>query len=563
MKRTALFLTLALHKPSGFSCKMKALILVTFLFFSLLPKAQTALPIQWIEQFGEVDEEYAFGIAVDDSSNTFVTGLIGQGDSSFNQKAQCVNHEIFVARYNSQGNAQWLTKVGALGTDIGWGIAIDKNHDIYTVSSFQDELYLNNDTLTCNGFIDILIMKYNAQGGLLWAKSAGGTLGDEGYGIATDSEDNVYITGSFIGTAQFDTLLITSKGLGDVFLAKYDRSGNLLWAINAGGSASSEDAGHSIAIDTADHVYVAGKFGGTAVFSTDTLVSRGSSDIFIARYDTSGVQQWIRQAGGAGMDLGQSIRTDSKGSLLVTGYFSQSAIFTSDTLISKGNSDIFISKYDPQGAALWTKAAGGSGQDEGASITSASDKKIYVAGYFADTATFGTYVLNSLGFYDAFLLCLDSSGNFEWIKPGGGPGMDAASAVCADSANAVYIAGIFDYTCAFDSLSVNSTYDQNFFLARFSAENTFTIHENPDGKGNLLIFPNPSDGQVTLLPAENMLAPVLPIKITNIMGELVFEQELSGTQDNYKVDLNVLKKGIYFLRTNVGGNMLCKKIIIR
>ena len=127
----------------------------------------------------------------------------------------------------------------------------------------------------------MFVAKYDANGVVMWAKQAGGTGDDVGYDVNVDTTGNVYVGGYFQGTASFGNTNVTSAGADDIFLAKYDNLGNLLWVRRAGGNGS--DKANDIAVDGTGNCYVAGAFGATATFDSTLLTSYGGSDAFIAQ----------------------------------------------------------------------------------------------------------------------------------------------------------------------------------------------------------------------------------------------------------------------------------------
>ncbi|MCB5245750.1 MAG: SBBP repeat-containing protein, partial [Candidatus Cloacimonetes bacterium] len=177
-----------------------------------------------------------------------------------------------------------------------------------------------------------------------WVEQAGGIGNDYGRSITIDSSGNSYITGYFYGTASFGSTTLTTTGSGavDIFVAKLDSSGNWLWAKQAGGN--NWDVGFGIATDSSGNSYVTGFFAESASFGSTTLTSSGGEDIFVAKLDSSGNWLWAKQAGGTGLDIGYGIATDSSGNSYVTGFFAESASFGSTTLTSSGGEDIFVAK---------------------------------------------------------------------------------------------------------------------------------------------------------------------------------------------------------------------------
>ena len=184
-----------------------------------------------------------------------------------------------------------------------------------------------------------------------WAKSAGGTTLDAGYSISTDAGGNVLVTGSFFAdsiTFGSTTLINAGGGNADIFVVKYDASGNALWAKSAGGT-SSDDEGLGISTDASGNVLVTGFFSSpTITFGSTTLTNAGSRDIFVVKYDASGNALWAKSAGGTSSDdRGFAISTDASGNVLVTGSFQSSSItFGSTTLTNAGSTDIFVAKLN-------------------------------------------------------------------------------------------------------------------------------------------------------------------------------------------------------------------------
>ncbi len=234
---------------------------------------------------------------------------------------------------------------------------------------------------------------------LVWAKRAGGTSIDFGRGIAVDGSGNSHVTGEFFGSATFgpgetNETTLTSAGNRDIFVAKYDASGDLVWAKRAGAGGASFDQGLGIAVDGSGNSYVTGHFVGSATFgpgetNETTLTSAGFDDIFVAKYDASGDLVWAKRAGGMSFnDFGQGIAVDGSGNSYVTGNFQGSATFgpgeTNQTTLtsSAGSFDIFVAKYDASGDLVWAKRAGGTAVDVGNGIAVDGSGNSYVTGDF-------------------------------------------------------------------------------------------------------------------------------------------------------------------------------------
>jgi hypothetical protein len=198
-----------------------------------------------------------------------------------------------------------------------------------------------------------------------WANKMGGTSEDVGLSIVTDANGNVYSTGYFGGTADFDPSLgvmnLNSKGDRDIFIQKLDEDGNLLWVKEIGGIG--RDVGFSIDVDVNGSIYITGYFQGVVDFDPDSgitnLTANGGIDIFIQKLNKNGKLLWVKQMSGTGIDVGLSINIDLNGNIYSTGYFQSVVDFDPNSgitnLTSNGDNDIFINKLDSNGNLLWAK----------------------------------------------------------------------------------------------------------------------------------------------------------------------------------------------------------------
>ncbi|TET39215.1 MAG: hypothetical protein E3J72_00810, partial [Planctomycetota bacterium] len=341
----------------------------------------------------------------------------------------------------------WAKKAGGGGDD--WGRSISTLSDgsaIVTgsftlVATFGNASEGNETILSSAGSYDIFIAKYNPDGTLAWAKSAGGSNWDEGYGISTLSDGSAILTGFFKNTCTFgnasegNETVLSSNINSEIFVAKYNPDGTLAWAKSAGGESS--DIGQSIAALSDGSAIVTGYFRDTATFGNASegnetiLSSAGIADIFIAKYNPDGTLAWAESVGGESVDYGSGISALPDGSALVTGAFQNTATFgvgegNETDLTSAGDYDIFIAKYNPDGTLAWAKRAGGGNYDTGHDISALSDGSAVVTGFFSTTATFGNAsegnetVLSSTGSFDIFIAKYNPDGTLNWAKSAGG-----------------------------------------------------------------------------------------------------------------------------------------------
>lgn len=299
-----------------------------------------------------------------------------------------------------------------------------------------------------------------------WANSFGGSWQDFGNEIVVDNEGNSIVVGHFNNTVDFDpgngTYNLTSSGASDIFILKLDTEGGLVWAKSIGGVTA--ESAKSSTVDDFGDILITGYFYDTVDFdpgpNTYSLTSNGMQDIFILKLSNEGNFLWAKSMGATnGSDIGNSIKTDIMGNVLVTGQFEETVDFDPSAnifnLSSIGNSDIFILKLDVEGNFSWAKNIGSSSSDYGHTIDIGSENFIYISGYFNDQMDFdpgpGVFEITPFGSYDAFILKLDLSGNFIWGKNFGGENSNTNSrSISIDLFNNVYTVGEFSQTVDFD-----------------------------------------------------------------------------------------------------------------
>ena len=370
-------------------------------------------------------------------------------------KKQILLLAMFILLGFSKANCQtqvpdWAWAKGApsysQGLGEGWSIATDKSNNVYVTGWFNESIKFGSFNLVTNHVYTFFLAKYDPSGNVKWAKSVVSSANaySEGYNICTDLSCNVYITGYFNDTVAFGSFNLTSAGQNDFFLVKYDSSGNALWAKSAGGTSDSYGLG--ISTDLSGKVYVTGYFFTPSIsFGSYFLTNAGVYDIFIAKYDSSGNVLWAKSAGGSGDDRGYGITTDKLSNVFITGRFASPIIaFGSDTLTDVGGYDVFLAKYDSSGHILWAKSAGGTSIDVGNYIAADASDNVYITGWYnSPSISFGSYTLTASGGYDAFLVKYDSSGNVSRAKSIGGAGDEYGYCITVDKSSKVFVSGSF------------------------------------------------------------------------------------------------------------------------
>jgi len=443
-----------------------------------------------------------------------------------------VSSICFLSIYSYAQAPDWLWAKSAIGTsdDYGYSVAADASGNSYLAGSFvSSTLTFGTTDLTNAGGYDIYLVRYDAGGNMIWAKSFGDVGNEEAYSVTVDGSGNIYLTGYFTSSSIiFGSDTLTNAGSSDIFLAKFDAGGNVLWAKSFGGT--DEDYSESVAIDSSGNIFVTGYFKSPTIsFGSYTLTNAGSSDIFLAKYDVAGNVLWAKRVGGVKWEAGRSVAVDVSGNIFMTGYFESSSIdFGAYTLTNAGGSDIFIAKYDADGNVLWAHSAGGTYYDYGYSVAVDVPGNCYVTGQYASaTLTFGTYILTNEGSDDIFLVKYDASGNVLWATSAGGNDFDQGMDVAVDRSGHPYIAGAYVSTSiTIGPSTLTNTGGMDILVAEYDTNGDALWAKSASGSGDENLTGIALDASGDPLVAGNFLSPTLAfdtIILTNPSGPTTYD----------------------------------------
>ncbi len=557
-------------------------ILTSILMLSFLLTIQsTAQNWQWAQSAGGLDVDFGSSVSTDANGNVYVTGtftspVITFGSTTLTNAGYA---NIFIVKYNSSGNVLWAKQAGGTNDDRGISFA-DANGNLYITGRFSSPA-ITFGAVTLNnlnpGLFDIFTVKYDSSGNALWAKGAGGSANDEGKSVVSDGSGNVYITGAFSSsTINFGsiTLLNANTDTLNIFVSKYDSSGNVIWAKNIGGTDN--DIGGSITTDVNSNVFVTGYFQSTSINFGGIVLTNANppfQDVFVTKYDSSGNVLWAKSAGGNSSDSPSSIIIDINGNAYLTGSFQSPTItFGSTTLTNAGGYDIFVTKYDSSGSIVWANSSGNIANDFSSSISCDNSGSIFVTGSFqSSTISFGSTTLTNAGSSDIFIVKYDISGNALWAESLGGLTLDGISRISATSNGNLFLTGGFQsVTMALGSITLTnannagSTYDM--FVGKLDYvtginESSNFINEN--------IFPNPVS-KSTIISFSLSQAERVSVKIFDMTGRLVKTlANAEMNEGNHQLEWNATDEkgnavgaGIYFLKVDARDFSETKKLSV-
>ena len=418
-------------------------------------------------------DESAFGITTDPAGNFIVTGQFS-GTIDFDPTAGTDNKvsngavDAYVMKINRDGTYAWTRTVGHSGTDGSWGVATDSAGNVYNCGNFGSTTDLDGtagvDNRVSAGNFDAYVTKYEANGDYGFSRTFGSTGADICYDVAVDAATNLYLSGSFSATVDFDfgagVVNQVSAGGSDAFVVKHNAAGTLAWAKRYGGTL--DDNGYGLDVTPAGDVYTSGPFQGTNIdfdstAGTDTRSSAGGNDTYLVKHLTDGSYGWVQTWGSTGDDQSFEAAADPvAGGVVAVGLFNGTVDFdgTSGTAnrTSAGSSDGYISKYNFDGTYAWTRIiAGSTSTDEAISVDIDNSSSVFVGGYFQGTVDMGDNVADdsrtSAGGRDAYINKYYRDGNFAWSATwGGSSGTDDSGTVAVDNFGNVFGAGAFTGT---------------------------------------------------------------------------------------------------------------------
>ena len=519
---------------------------------------------QWAKNSGGNNDESSNSVVTDAAGNVFVTGNFASPTMIFGSftLTNVNNYDVFLVKYDPLGNVLWAKSGGGIFDDIGWGVATDAPGNVIITGSFYSPtIIFDTYTLSSSGGADIFVVKYDVNGNIIWAKNEGGNFNDNGFGIASDINNNILITGSFRSAAFVTgTTTLTNTGIDDYFIIKYDALGNTIWAKS--GDGSTNDQGNGITTDAAGNIYTTGFFYSPAfILDSFTLTPQGSNDFFVTKYDAMGNVLWAKSGGGTFNDFGYGIAADVFGNVLITGAFNSPTLTAgSFSTVLVANFDILTAKYNSSGNEVWLKSHGGSDDEAGFGITSDIFGQIYIAGHFhSPSVVIGTFTLSNQGIGDIYIARYDALGNILWANNEGGASDEQGTSLAIDASSNIYVAGYFySPTLTIGSNTLISSGMSDMFVAKL--ESIVTINSEKLLKlSDALVYPNPSSGQIHVL---NSKSKINKLEIYNLMGEKSSETDIHEITDS-AVNMSIPLKGIYFLKIFTDEGIISKRLIIQ
>jgi hypothetical protein len=346
---------------------------------------------EWVEQIGTAANENGYGVDTDAEGNVY---WLARTNGELEGENAGIGNDVVFSKYNAQGEQQWIRQFGSFGNDNPFvDPRVDSAGDVVIAGYTNDDLAAPNADTEIPPSADAWIAKYDSNGNEVWSEQFGTEEGDETFGLDIDSQDNIYTTGWTRGDLGApNNLNEEGEATYDIWLAKYDTNGNQQWIEQFG--TDDFDWSWDVATDSNDNLYATGWTLGDLAGTNS-----GSYDIWVAKYDSQGNQQQIQQFGTAGDDAATSVDVDDAGNYYLTGYTDGDIAGTGNA----GSYDAWVAKYDSSGNQLWIEQFGTSERDEAYEV-SVSDGSVYVTG-----TTDGSLGSTNAGSFDGWIGELSST----------------------------------------------------------------------------------------------------------------------------------------------------------
>jgi hypothetical protein len=399
----------------------------------------------WSKRFGDAASQRAHGVAVDAAGNVLVVGeLEGSLDAGGGPLVSAGGQDAFVAKFDANGAHLWSKRFGDAEPQVALDVSVDGAGNVIACGSLTGVVDFGGGPLATVGFANLFVVALDAGGAHQWSRRFG-DFHAEYVRCRFDAAGNVLLAGHFRGKVDFGGgPLASTQGPGaDIFVAKLDAAGNHLWSKRFGDGANQRANG--LAVDGAGNVVVAGGFDGTLDFGSIVLTSSGVEDVFVAKLDATGAPVWAKRFGDSAQQAATAVAVDAAGDVVLTGSFSGTLALGGPPLQATGFVDAFVAKLGgAAGAHLWSKPYGLAGFAAGLDVAT-YQSRVLVTGAFTGSLDLGGGPFGDATSYQAFVVKLDPAGGYFWSKAFGDSGSDQGARGIAVAPNGdVLVAGDFE-----------------------------------------------------------------------------------------------------------------------
>jgi hypothetical protein len=390
--------------------------------------------------------------------------------------------EAYLVKFDTTGNLLWSRVISGLGKEQIAGIKLDNSGNVFVTGTFSKSLVIGNITISGLGSQDGFIAKYDPNGSVLWAVRFGNSGSENVSDMTIDqSGSKVTIVGSFNGNTTFGTNNFTSGGDLDLYVVQYNGlTGSVNWAYTSPGAQA--DFARGVTTDFLGNIYVTGALcNNKDIQGPFNLTSSGIYNMFVAKLNASGTLVWARSLSGAGSEIGNHILVNNNDEVMVVGQFDYSiaplgTIFRNHTLTA-GSNDIFYAKWNSIGTLMSLKTAGGAGNDFPTAFIP-DGAHLIVSGFIQNDANIFGSVVNGAASGDGFVLNMDANNNVRYITKTSGNDVEIVNGICNSSAGSIYVTGNYYGNATVMGTSVSAPGQNDAYFARLGGISPMNTSNN-------------------------------------------------------------------------------------
>ena len=426
---------------------------------------------EWAISAAGPEHDKTRGLAVDPDGNVLLTGEFTSTAAFGNHSRTAVGSmDFFIAKVTPAGKFLWVSTGGGDLIDRGYAVACDQLGNAYVTGHFQSPTATFSDTTVKNGGdYDLFVARYNPDGKLVWIKSGGGAGYDYGHGIAADRLGNVFVAAAIAGQGNYDGMSVGHAGPAHLVCLGLNADGKVRWHHAAAGEGSS--SGHAMAADQQGNCYLGGFASGASTLAGESLGTAGSRDLVAAKFDSTGNLVWLHSGHGSDSAMIHEIAADSQGNVWASGMFQGKLKLADRTVSNAGRHDILLTRFDASGKRLWTRTAGGEGIDYGLGITTDGQGNCYTTGSFTGEVAFeGTLQKSQTAGSDIHVVKLNGDGHMQWFQQCGGASTDHAYSIVSDGRGSLYLSGACHGPATFGKHRLDNLGSNDIFLAKIGAK---------------------------------------------------------------------------------------------
>ncbi len=421
----------------------------------------------------------ARGVSADGNGGVFIAGSFEQrctlGDMMLESAGAA---DVLLGRMGPEGNPRWFKSFGASGGDYAFDVATDSEGDVLVTGMCAAKTHFDDIVPRIAGRSDAFTAKFTKAGKVLWVQTVGGAALDGGNEICADAKNNALVIGNTYGSITVGAKEFRHRGGMDAFVLKYAADGTLLWARQLAGTGNEQGRGLAAAPDGS--VLVTGEFSGSMGLGETTLESVGDArDIFVGKFSATGEPVWARRFGSTGEDYGRGIGADARGNIYLSGVFSGKVNFEGQLLDSGQGKGIFFIKLDPLGRVQWARSMSGAAWAEGAEIEVDNQGRSFVSGTFVGTLGIGARKIGVPGKAGMFVASFGADGELLWLKEPRGNARSANYAIALDNQDRLTVVGSFAGQLDFDGHLLESGADEACFISQLELGHRRSLRGTP------------------------------------------------------------------------------------